>query len=297
MAGDLPASVASVEIGGTKTLVTVGRSLEDRSEVRRIQTTTPEVTMAAVVQALVDLRDLGRPVEAVGVASFGPVGIDPARPGYGHVLSTPKPGWSGASVLGPLAVLGVPAAIETDVNAAAIAEATWGAAKGLDDFVYITCGTGIGAGLYVRGAPIHGVMHPEAGHVLLRRSAGDDFPGCCPWHGDCVEGMASGAAIALRVGGDPQGVPDADPVWDLVGGYLGRMCAMLALASSCERILLGGGVGAKPNVLAAARTALRESLAGYLPNAETEAFVIPPHLQDAGLGGGMILAQGLLSKR
>ena len=289
--------VGSVELGGTKTLVVAGRSLESCSAVRRIETTTPDATMHAVVDALNDLRRDGWAIEALGVASFGPVGINPSRSDYGRILSTPKPGWSGASVLGPLADLGLPMAIETDVNAAAIAEGAWGAAQGLEDFAYVTCGTGLGAGLCVRGEPIHGAMHPEAGHVLLRRAPGDTFAGCCPWHGDCAEGLASGPAIAQRVGGDPRHLPDDHPVWALAGSYLGQFCATLALVSSCERIVLGGGVGARPAVLTAARSALYDSLAGYLPPTIPEAFLVAPGLEHAGLGGGVILAQRLLSDR
>lgn len=287
--------VGSIELGGTKTLVTAGRSLDDCAPARRIETTTPAATLRAVAEALTDLEREGWAMEAIGVASFGPVGIDPSRPRYGAMLDTPKPGWSGAELLGVLANFRVPTTIDTDVNAAAVAEGAWGAAQGLEDFVYITCGTGLGAGLCVHGQPVHGAMHPEAGHVLVRRAPGDDFPGCCPWHGDCAEGLASGPAIAKRMGCDPQTLPDDHPVWALAGGYLGQLCATLALVSSCERIVLGGGVGGKPTVLAAARIALYDSLAGYLPPTDPEEFLVAPHLEHAGLGGGMILAQRLLA--
>ena len=188
--------VGGIEAGGTKFVCAVGTGPGDLRAVERFPTTTPEETLG---RAIAYFRD--RPVAAVGVGSFGPVDVDPDSPTWGHVTSTPKPGWQGADVAGGVArALGVPVGFDTDVNAAALAEHRWGAAQGLDTFVYLTVGTGIGGGGLIAGRRLHGLTHPEMGHIRVPRVPGDDFAGVCPYHGDCWEGLASGPAIEARWG-------------------------------------------------------------------------------------------------
>ncbi len=289
--------VAAIELGGTHALVSAGRGPDDMAAVRRLPTTTPEETVGAIVSALQALHDEGWAFKALGVACFGPVGVSPARKSYGRILATPKPRWSDADLRGPLSAVGVPAVFETDVNAAAVGEGMHGAARGLSDFAYVTCGTGVGVGLCVSGSPVHGRMHPEGGHLRVARVPGDQFPGACPWHVDCVEGMICGPALAARTGADPAHVAADDPVWALAGAYLGQLLANLALLTSPQRIIVGGGVGSRPELLAAARSALSTSLAGYLDQEEpidAERFVVPAALPHSGLVGALVLAERAL---
>ncbi|HEY5409541.1 MAG TPA: ROK family protein [Caulobacteraceae bacterium] len=288
---------AAVELGGTRVAVVVGEGPGLCSDVVRLATSGPRQTLLSIAGALKGLNAQGWAFESVAVACFGPLELDPSSANYGRVLATPKPGWTGADVLGALAEeLGVPVTIDTDVNAAAVGEGRWGACQGLGQHAYITAGTGVGAGLCVMGTPVHGLLHPESGHLRARRDLDlDPFPGVCRWHGDCFEGLASGSAIAERVGRDPASLEPDDPVWDLAGAYLGQLCAALAFIVSPQRIVLGGGVGRRPKVLGAARFSLAAELGGYLarPRAEDmESFLVGPELgADSGLFGALALAQ------
>ncbi len=188
-----------IEAGGTKFVCLVGDHEGTILAERRLPTRGPRETMA---DAIAFLREASAadPLQAIGVGAFGPLDLRPG-PGYGRILATPKPGWSGAEIAGPLRdAFGVPVAVDTDVTAAALAEGRWGAARGLATFAYMTVGTGIGVGIVAGGRPLHGLVHPEAGHVSVPRMPGDDFPGVCPFHGSCLEGMASGPAMAARWG-------------------------------------------------------------------------------------------------
>ena len=288
---------AAVELGGTRVAVMVGEGPGRCSDVVRLPTSDPQKTFSSIVAALEGLKAQGWDFESVGVACFGPLELDRSGKSYGRVLATPKPGWTGADVVGVLAAgLGVPVVIDTDVNAAAVGEGRWGACQGLGQHAYITAGTGVGAGVCVGGAPLHGLLHPEAGHLRpIRDPVLDPFAGLCVWHGDCIEGLASGPAIAERVGRDPAGLEPDHPVWQLAGGYLGQLCAALALIVSPQRIVLGGGVGRRPKVLEAARSSLALQLGGYLARPRTdefEAYVVGPALgSDSGLYGALALAQ------
>ncbi len=270
--------VAGIELGGTKVVVAAGSGPDDLSPTIRIPTTDPATTMAAIIAALAGLG----PFDAIGIASFGPVCLDPADPGSLRITNTPKPGWSQTKLVQPLAErFGVPVALDTDVNGAALGEGRWGAARGLTDFAYITVGTGIGVGLVVNGRPVHGALHPEAGHLLVRRDpARDPYRGHCPFHGDCLEGLACGPAIADRVGQPAETLAEDHPVWELVGDYVGQLCASLCLVTAPRRIVLGGGVGQRPGVRAGADAALRRHLAGYIPLPPPGDFIVEP-----GLGG------------
>jgi fructokinase len=285
--------VAGVELGGTKALVTVGAGPIDALAPVRISTSDPAETLDAVVAALERFRAEG-PFAAIGVASFGPIELRPERADYGRILSTPKLRWSGADVLGPLRRLGVPLALETDVNAAALGEGRWGAAAGLRDHAYITVGTGVGVGLVSGGAAVHGAGHPEGGHLGVVRAEGDQFPGACPFHGGCVEGMISGPALLARSGRPAEDMPADDPAWAYVADYLAQLCTAIVYLLAPGAIVLGGGVGRRPEILKEARRRLIGNIAGYLPRLQDEAsatdLLRPAALENAGLMGALLLA-------
>ena len=290
--------LAGVELGGTKVQVVVGRA-DTILENVRLPTAAPGETLAAAAAQLAAWAPRYRP-EALGIASFGPVAIDRRRPDYGRMLATPKPGWAGADIVGALGRgFEGRTALHTDVTAAALAEGRLGAAKGLDDFVYVTVGTGIGMGLVVGGAPVAGLMHPEAGHLRVRRVAGDAFAGTCPFHGDCLEGLAAGPAIAARAGRPADALAADDPAWRFVADALAEAFAGLFLTLASARIVVGGGVGVgQPHLLAAVRAGVVEKLAGYLPFVDAAQIadrVVPAALgAEAGPLGALALARTAL---
>ena len=289
--------LAGVELGGTKAIAVLGRGTEIVDQVRISVTDAPE-TLTAVAEQLRRWRDEGR-IEALGVASFGPVRIDPASSDYGHMLSTPKPGWQGADVLGELQrALDCPATIHTDVTAAAFAEGRFGAARGCTDHVYMTIGTGIGIGVIAGGQPILGQLHPEGGHVSVRRVAGDAFPGVCRFHRDCFEGLASGPAIGARAGKSGGELADDDPAWPPVIDAIAEACANLFLNLASERIVIGGGViNQRPWIIEAVRIAAAEKLGGYVPFVDDRAPISAAQLgADAGPRGALLLAEQALNR-
>ena len=292
--GDGPL-LGAVETGGTKTVCAVGTGPGDVRVVATVPTTTPEETLGAAAEALAP-----HGVAALGVGAFGPVDLDPASPTWGRVLRTPKPGWSGADVAGPLGrALGVPVGFDTDVNAAALGEGAAGAACGLDQFAYVTVGTGIGAGVVVGGRPVRGRPHPEVGHVPVPRDASDAFTGVCPFHGDCWEGLASGPAVEARWGRPAEGLPPAHPAWPVQARAVARGLAALVLTASPRRVVLGGGVMDAPGLLGLTRSALADVLAGYVAGLERpgamDGFVVRPALGGrAGVAGALVLAREAL---
>lgn len=259
---------AGVELGGTKTIVLLAQG-RDILRQQSIPTSAPAATLTQASTLLRQWHDECG-FAALGIASFGPLDLDRSSPGYGLMLPTPKAGWSGADILGKLTdELGCPAAIDTDVNGAALAELMWGAGLrngGPDSLCYITIGTGVGGGFIVDGKPLHGAMHPEIGHIRVRRASGDDFPGVCPFHGDCIEGLVSGPALAARFGMTGAAIATDDPRWDHVCDEIAQLLSSILLTAAPRLILIGGGVGtARAGLLHPIRERLVEQLAGYLP--------------------------------
>ena len=259
--------VAGVELGGTKIIGVIGKG---RTIVARAQWPTgddPSAVLPRVSDWLNGQQaDFG--IEALGIASFGPICVEPSDARYGQILSTPKSGWSGVDVIGPLsATLDVPVAFDTDVAGAALAEGRWGAAVGCTVYAYLTIGTGIGGGIVINGQPLHGALHPEIGHIRIRRAAGDDFAGVCSFHGDCLEGLASGPAIHARAGRPAQDLPPDHPVWTSIASDIAEAMQILILTVSPQRIVIGGGVGqGQQHLLSLVRAKTAAGLAGYIPD-------------------------------
>ena len=285
-----------VEAGGTKFVCAVGTGPDDLRAETRFPTTTPDETIARTVQFL--RRAAGDDtLAAVGVASFGPVDLDPRSSTWGRITTTPKPGWAGTDLAGTIGrTLGVPVGFDTDVNGAALGEHRWGAARGLDSFVYLTVGTGIGGGALIGGRPLHGLVHPEMGHLLIARRAGDDYAGRCPYHGTCLEGLASGPAIEERWGAKAESLDPDHPAWELEAHYLALGLANLVCALSPERIILGGGVMERRQLFPLVRRKLGELLNEYVRapaiTRENEEFIQPPGLgRRSGVLGAIALAE------
>jgi fructokinase len=274
-----------IEAGGTKWLCAVGTGPDDLTAVETIPTTTPGETIGRAIEFL----EREGPVRAVGIGSFGPVDLRPGSPTWGSITTTPKPGWANTDVARTVGGrLGVPVAFDTDVNAAALGEERWGAARGLDTFCYVTVGTGIGGGAFAGGKVVHGLLHPEFGHMRIPHDqAADPFPGSCPYHGDCWEGLAAGPAIAARWGRPATKLEGDETVWELESHYLALGLVNVASVLSPERIVLGGGVMNAPGLHALVRAELDVLLAGYVT-----AEIVPPALApSSGVLGAIALAQ------
>jgi len=282
-----------VETGGTKILARImdagGRVVAEG----RWPTTTPEVALANLVTFIAGVVSVGQSLAAIGIAAFGPLVRDEISGDYGRVLNTPKPGWSGSNLRAGLAArFAVPVVIDTDVNAAGRAEWQLGAGRGLRCLAYVTVGTGIGGGLLVDGRPLQGALHPEIGHISVPRRAHDAAHSMCPFHENCVEGLAAGPAIARRLGGN-RALADDSAVLDLVAHYLGDLAVTLVLTWSPERIVWGGGVMATPGLLERLRSRLGKALAGYGVGEAAIApdFCVLPVLDDPGLEGALLMAR------
>lgn len=252
--------IAGLELGGTKCVAVLGDADGTIADRATVPTTDPATTLAALEAALDRWT-----FDALGIGAFGPLDLDRTGGAHGSVAATTKPGWSGTPLLSRFAArYGVPAAINTDVVGAALAEGRWGAARGLADHVYITIGTGVGIGAVAGGQPIGGVLHGEGGHMRIKRVEGDAFAGWCRFHGDCVEGLVSGPALALRTGIPGQDIPAHHPVWTAVAHDIAMLLHNLVVTLAPARIALGGGIPtARPELLPAVRAALADSLAGY----------------------------------
>lgn len=286
-----------MELGGTKCVCILGTGPEDVRAQERLPTGEREETLRQIESVLERWRAHHGAVAALGIASFGPVDLRVGTPGYGYITSTSKPGWRDTDVAQRLGRrLGTPVGFDTDVNGAAIAEGRWGAARGLRDFAYVTVGTGIGVGTIVNGRPVFGMNHTELGHIRVARKAGDSFPGICPYHGDCIEGLASGPAIEARVGKPATQLPPDHPAWDFVAHGLGQLMHTMVLTTAPARIFLGGGVlGGQAHLFERIRQELKRSLNGYVEAPEIEhglaQFIVPPGLGTmAGPLGALALA-------
>jgi fructokinase len=283
---------AGVELGGTKCIAVLAGDDGDVLAREVIPTTAPDETLGRIEATLRDWQR-SHGVEALGIASFGPIDADPRSERWGRILATTKPGWSGADVAPRLRdALGVPTAFDTDVNGAAFAEMRWGSGRGFADFAYVTVGTGVGVGLIVNGAPTRGFGHCELGHVRVARRPGDDWPGACPCHGDCVEGLAAGSALKARFGDRLDAIGPDDPAWEAVAWTLAQLCQVIVCAAAPPRIAMGGGViEAQPHLLGRIEAMLVESLNGYLRLPDDGAYVRAPELgADAGPLGAIALA-------
>lgn len=290
--------VGAIEAGGTKFVCAVGTCPEDINEVR-FPTTTPEETISKSIEFFTAKEKQFGKLEAIGIGTFGPADVKPSSSHYGWITSTPKENWQHTDLVSPIkkAIGDIPFAFDTDVNAAAWGEERWGAAKGLKNFIYITVGTGIGGGAVVDGLILHGKNHPEMGHLRVPRdSSVDPFPGCCPFHDDCLEGLASGTAIQKRWGVDPRSLPIDHEAWQLESAYLSDAILNLALTLSPERFILGGGVMEQKHLFPMIRSRLNERLADYINIENIDNFIVPPGLgSKSGVLGAISLATDLIS--
>jgi fructokinase len=286
-----------VEAGGTKFVCAVGTGPENLMAKTTFDTGTPEETLSRVIDFF---RSQGRQpgeLKAVGVGSFGPVDLRKDSPTFGYITTTPKEDWVNTDFAGAIERgLGVPVNFDTDVNAAALAEHRWGAARALHTFIYLTVGTGIGGGGMINGRPAHGLLHPEMGHILIPHDFTEDpFPGVCPYHGDCLEGLASGPAILKRWGAGGDELAGDHPAWRLQAKYLALGLVNFICTISPQRIIMGGGVMHRKQLFPMIREKVLASLGGYIKAGEIlddiEGYIVPPLLGDeAGVLGGIALA-------
>lgn len=286
--------LGAIEAGGTKFVLAVGPSPLAITVRHTIATGIPAATLAEAAQWF---NSQGT-ITALGIGSFGPVELDPASPHWGHITNTPKAGWADCDIAGYfMAGLGVPVGFDTDVNAAALAEyaAADGAGKGAgNSLAYLTIGTGIGGGMVLNGQPVHGIAHPEMGHIYPRQLPEDhDFPGICPHHGNCLEGLASGPAILARWGMPLSKLPLDHPAHAIIADYIAQACHMLFAMTAVEQVVIGGGVAQTPGLIerVAARTHALDG--GYLPGGTRHRVIAPRRGTDAGIIGAMMLAEGI----
>ena len=282
-----------IEAGGTKFVCAVGTAPDDVRETR-FPTTTPD---ESINRAIAFFREQPR-ITAIGIASFGPIDLHPDSPTFGYITTTPKPGWANTDLAGAIKrALGVSIGFDTDVNVAALGEQRWGAAQGLDTFIYLTIGTGVGGGGLSSGKLLHGLIHPEMGHIRLPHDlARDPFPGACPYHGDCLEGLASGPALEKRWGARAETLPPDHPAWKLEARYLALALVNFICTLSPQRIILGGGVMEQAQLFPLIRREVQQLLNGYVQSPviieNIDAYIVPPGLgKRAGVLGAIALAE------
>lgn len=286
-----------IEAGGTKIVCAVGIGPSDLQAQIRIPTTTPDETLARII-AFFQQQQLVTPLASIGIGSFGPISLDRDAPDYGYITSTPKLGWAQTDIVGTIKrALGVPIGFDTDVNAAALGEKRWGAAQGLTTFIYLTIGTGIGGGGLINDQMMHGLVHPEMGHFLLPHDRqADPFRGICPYHGDCLEGLASGPALKARWGVPAEALPHNHPAWALESHYLALACVAYVCMLSPQRIILGGGVMSQSHLFPQIRQEVQSLLNGYIQTPailqEIDAYIVPSGLgSQVGILGALALAE------
>ena len=279
--------LGAIEAGGTKFVCAVGDETGKIIDRIQIPTTVPEETMSEVFQFFNKY-----PIEAIGIGSFGPIDVNVESPTYGFITSTPKLAWKDYPFVQVIKeAFSVPVGFNTDVNAAALGEVTFGAAKGLDSCLYITIGTGIGAGAIVQGKLLQGLSHPEMGHTFIRRHANDSYQGKCPYHQDCFEGLAAGPAIEERWGEKGNSLVERDDVWNLEGYYIAQALMQYILILSPKKIILGGGVMNQKQVFTYIYKYLPELINHYVFLPELSDYIVSPGLGDhAGITGSLLLA-------
>ena len=280
----------ALEAGGTKMVCAIGNEEGKILEQISVPTITPEETMPAIIDYF-----KGKKIAALGVACFGPICVDKASPDYGHILKTPKLAWADYDIVGVLKeALGVQIGFDTDVNGSLLGEVTWGSAQGLTDVVYITIGTGVGGGILSGGNIVHGMLHPEMGHMILAPAPGDDYPGKCPFHGNCLEGMAAGPAIGDRWGAPGKDLVDRDEVWELESKYIAQAITNLVFILSPQKVILGGGVMHQMQLFPLIRKKVIENINGYIVTKELmdiDSYICPAGLNDdQGIMGAVKLA-------
>jgi fructokinase len=289
-----------IELGGTKCICAVGSGPDDIRAIERFPTSTHEKTVSQAIEFFQHYLAREGDLRAIGIGSFGPVDLNPKSPTYGHITTTPKPGWQFEKSFS------VPIRFDTDVNAASLGEFRWGAAEGIDTFVYITVGTGIGGGAMVNGRLLHGMLHPEMGHLVLprgylRSGSYDQFAGTCPFHVTCLEGLASGPAIEKRWGRRAETLTPDHPAWELEAQYLALGVVNVIYILSPQRVILGGGVMSRDHLFPMIRAEVKQLLGEYLNvpqiNEKIEEYIVPPRLGDrAGVMGAIALAEAALSE-
>jgi fructokinase len=284
-----------IEAGGTKFVCGIGTGPEDL-QIHSFPTEEPQATIDQAIQFF--RTHAGPALQAIGIGSFGPLDLDRRSPTYGSITSTPKLAWQHVDLAGTVAdALQVPVGLDTDVNAAALAEGRWGAAREVDDFLYLTIGTGIGGGAVVGTRLIHGLMHPEMGHIRIPHDfATDPFPGNCPFHRDCLEGLASGVAMEARWRVPAEELPAGHPAWSLEAQYLALALSTWVCTLSPQRIVMGGGVMQQAFLFPMIQDRLRDLLNGYIPQRalreELAQYVVPPRLgYQAGVLGALLLGK------
>jgi fructokinase len=285
-----------IEAGGTKFICAVGTGPDDiRAEVR-FPTAKPDETLPKAIVFFKEQEKRYGKLAGMGIASFGPVDLNPASPFYGFITSTPKPGWANTDITGIIRkAFDIPIGFDTDVNGAALGEWRWGAAQGLDTFIYLTIGTGIGGGAMINGQLIHGMLHPEMGHILVPHDRQrDPFPGSCPYHGDCLEGLSTGPAVEKRWGQRGENLSQEHPAWELEAHYIALALANFILTLSPQRIILGGGVMQQQQIFPMVRANVQKALNGYIRSEQLfeqiDAYIVPPALGGrAGVLGAIAL--------
>jgi fructokinase len=287
-----------IEAGGTKFVCAVGTGPDDIRAEQRFPTTTPAETLGRAIEYFRQQQSAHGKLAAVGIASFGPIDPNPDSAKFGYITTTPKPGWANTDFAGTIGrELNVPVGFDTDVNAAALGEWRWGAGQGLENLIYFTIGTGIGGGGLINGKLMHGLIHPEMGHMRLPHDlSADPYAGHCPFHGDCFEGLACGPAISARWNQSADTLPDDHPAWTLEAHYLALAMTNVICTLSPERIILGGGVMSHPTLLGMVQREVQSLLAGYVQSpaitSDIERYIVAPGLHNqSGVLGAFALAE------